>query len=186
MVAVVLATIFAVRWYNEADSQRQINERLENTNTGTMNRLKASSKTLQDVQQQKTDIESSLKTKEQENAQKQQEIESLRSQVQAKAAVKASLARVAPKSRVVTYEGSTVWDKLAQCEATGNWAINTGNGYYGGLQFSAGTWKGHGGGVYAPYAHLASREQQIAIAEKVLASQGWGAWPSCSSKLGLR
>ena len=80
--------------------------------------------------------------------------------------------------------GST-WDRLAQCESTGNWSINTGNGYYGGLQFSSSTWKGFGGGDYASRADLASREQQIATAEKVLAVQGWGAWPACSRKLGL-
>ncbi|MEV0250422.1 transglycosylase family protein [Nocardia sp. NPDC050712] len=78
------------------------------------------------------------------------------------------------------------WDRLAQCEAGGNWGINTGNGFQGGLQFSPSTWKAHGGQEYAPSAHQASREEQIAVAEKVLASQGWGAWPSCSSSLGLR
>ncbi|ONM50389.1 resuscitation-promoting factor Rpf1 domain-containing protein [Nocardia donostiensis] len=77
------------------------------------------------------------------------------------------------------------WDRLAQCEAGGNWGINTGNGYHGGLQFSQSTWQSHGGSEYAPTANQASREQQIAVAEKVLASQGWGAWPSCSAKLGL-
>ncbi|MFD3507399.1 transglycosylase family protein [Nocardia sp. NPDC058666] len=77
------------------------------------------------------------------------------------------------------------WDRLAQCEAGGNWGINTGNGYQGGLQFSPSTWAAHGGGEYAASANQASREQQIVVAEKVLASQGWGAWPSCSSKLGL-
>ncbi|MGW0005069.1 transglycosylase family protein [Nocardia grenadensis] len=77
------------------------------------------------------------------------------------------------------------WDRLAQCEAGGNWAINTGNGYHGGLQFSQSTWQANGGGDYAPTANQASREQQIAVAENVLASQGWGAWPSCSSSLGL-
>lgn len=77
------------------------------------------------------------------------------------------------------------WDRLAQCESGGNWAINTGNGFQGGLQFSPSTWTGHGGGEYAPSANLATREQQIAIAEKVLANQGWGAWPACSAKLGL-
>lgn len=77
------------------------------------------------------------------------------------------------------------WDRLAQCEAGGNWAINTGNGYHGGLQFSQSTWQANGGGDYAPTANQASREQQIVVAEKVLASQGWGAWPSCSSSLGL-
>lgn len=77
------------------------------------------------------------------------------------------------------------WDRLAQCESGGNWAINTGNGYYGGLQFSASTWNAFGGQQYAPTANQATREQQIAVAEKVLAAQGWGAWPACSQKLGL-
>ncbi|MEU7630897.1 transglycosylase family protein [Nocardia sp. NPDC049220] len=77
------------------------------------------------------------------------------------------------------------WDRLAQCEAGGNWGINTGNGFQGGLQFSPSTWRAHGGQDYAATANQASREQQIVVAEKVLASQGWGAWPSCSSSLGL-
>ena len=77
------------------------------------------------------------------------------------------------------------WDRLAQCEAGGNWSINTGNGYYGGLQFSASTWRAYGGGQFAPYAHQATREQQIIVAERTLAGQGWGAWPSCSARLGL-
>ena len=79
--------------------------------------------------------------------------------------------------------GGSVWDSLAKCEAGGNWAINTGNGYYGGLQFSLGTWRANGG---TGMPHEASREQQIAVAERVQASQGWGAWPSCTRKLGLR
>jgi len=78
--------------------------------------------------------------------------------------------------------GSTVWDQLAQCESGGNWAINTGNGYYGGLQFSLSTWQAYGG---PGMPHEQSRETQIAIAEKVQAAQGWGAWPSCSAQLGL-
>lgn len=77
------------------------------------------------------------------------------------------------------------WDRLAQCEAGGNWHINTGNGFHGGLQFSPSTWNAYGGQKYAPYAYQATREQQIAVAEKVLAAQGWGAWPSCSAQLGL-
>ena len=77
------------------------------------------------------------------------------------------------------------WDRLAQCEAGGNWAINTGNGYQGGLQFSPSTWAAYGGTQYAPTANQATREQQIAVAEKTLAGQGWGAWPACSAKLGL-
>lgn len=77
--------------------------------------------------------------------------------------------------------GST-WDALAACESSGNWAANTGNGYYGGLQFTQSTWAANGGSG-SPAG--ASRETQIAVAENVLASQGWGAWPACSAKLGL-
>jgi len=80
---------------------------------------------------------------------------------------------------------SRTWNRLAECESGGNWHINTGNGYYGGLQFSYSTWLGFGGGTFARRADLATREQQIIIAERVLKHQGWGAWPACSRKLGL-
>lgn len=80
----------------------------------------------------------------------------------------------------------SVWDSLAQCESGGNWAINTGNGFHGGLQFTPSTWAGYGGTAYAPSAHMATREQQIAVAERVQASQGWGAWPACTASLGIR
>jgi len=76
------------------------------------------------------------------------------------------------------------WDALAECESGGDWGINTGNGYYGGVQFSPSTWDAYGGNEYAPDAHQATREQQIAIAERTLAGQGWGAWPTCSKKVG--
>ncbi|WP_271632195.1 LysM peptidoglycan-binding domain-containing protein [Solicola gregarius] len=79
----------------------------------------------------------------------------------------------------------STWDRLAQCESGGDWSINTGNGYYGGVQFSSSTWSAFGGGQYAERADLATRAQQIAIAEKVLDGQGWGAWPACSASLGL-
>ena len=75
------------------------------------------------------------------------------------------------------------WDQVARCESGGNWGINTGNGYQGGLQFSPSTWSAHGGGQYAPAANMASKDQQIAIAERVLASQGRGAWPVCGRGL---
>ncbi len=78
-----------------------------------------------------------------------------------------------------------VWDKVAACEATGNWAINSGNGFYGGLQLTSSTWAAFGGTSYAPQAHQATKAQQIAIGEKVLAAQGPGAWPVCSVKAGL-
>ena len=94
-------------------------------------------------------------------------------------AVGGSVALAAPA------QASTVWDAVAQCESSGNWSINTGNGYYGGLQFSASTWKAFGGHQYASNAHLATKAQQIAIAQKTLAVQGPGAWPTCSKKAGL-
>jgi resuscitation-promoting factor RpfA len=78
---------------------------------------------------------------------------------------------------------ASTWDKLAKCESGGNWTTNTGNGYYGGLQFSPRTWRAFGG---SGMPHKASKAQQIRVAEKVLAGQGWKAWPACSKKLGLR
>ena len=79
----------------------------------------------------------------------------------------------------------TVWDRVAACESSGNWAINTGNGYYGGLQFSASTWKAFGGQAYAQQAHQATKAQQIAVARRTLHTQGPGAWPTCSVRAGL-
>jgi len=81
---------------------------------------------------------------------------------------------------------TAVWDKLAECESSGDWAINTGNGYYGGLQFNEATWDAYGGNEYAPDAHQATREQQIQVAERVRDDRGgYGSWPSCSKKQGL-
>jgi resuscitation-promoting factor RpfA len=77
---------------------------------------------------------------------------------------------------------SVNWNAIAQCESGGNWSINTGNGYYGGLQFSRSTWKAYGGGRYASTANKASRAEQIRIAEKVLDGQGLGAWPVCGKR----
>ncbi|MEK0145625.1 resuscitation-promoting factor Rpf1 domain-containing protein [Corynebacterium yonathiae] len=94
----------------------------------------------------------------------------------AAAAIMAPTASAAPDSD---------WDRLAQCESGGNWHINTGNGFHGGLQFNPQTWQANGGGQFAATADQASREQQIVVAERVLASQGWGAWPACSASLGL-
>ena len=79
----------------------------------------------------------------------------------------------------------TVWDEVADCESGGNWKINTGNGYYGGLQFSPGTWKAYGGKAYGSKANKASKAEQIAIARRVLAGQGPGAWPTCGRRAGL-
>jgi LysM repeat protein len=79
----------------------------------------------------------------------------------------------------------STWNKVAACESSGNWHINTGNGYYGGLQFTQSTWAAYGGTAYAGRADLASKDQQIAVAEKVLDGQGSGAWPVCSGRAGL-
>ncbi|RCH65132.1 LysM peptidoglycan-binding domain-containing protein [Streptomyces sp. SDr-06] len=100
------------------------------------------------------------------------------------AAVVAPLALLSVATGPAAAADSGVWDRIAQCESGGNWHINTGNGYYGGLQFDAGTWRAHGGGAYASTADRASRAQQIAIAAKVQRSQGWGAWPACSRQAG--
>ncbi len=98
-------------------------------------------------------------------------------------AVVGAIAAGAPIALAANAEAapSAVWDKIAQCESGGNWGINTGNGYYGGLQFSSSTWRAYGGSGSAAGA---SREEQIAVAERVLAAQGWGAWPVCSRKAG--
>ena len=79
-----------------------------------------------------------------------------------------------------------MWDDIAECESGGNWAINTGNGYYGGLQFLGSTWQNYGGGDFAARADLATREQQIVVAERIRDDVGYGAWPACTRRLGLR
>ncbi|MGV9744731.1 transglycosylase family protein [Rhodococcus zopfii] len=91
-----------------------------------------------------------------------------------------------PGTEVPPVENGDIWDALARCEAGGNWAINTGNGYYGGVQFDQSTWERQGGLRYAPRADLATREEQIAIAAGTQQAHGWGAWPSCSGRLGVR
>jgi len=91
-----------------------------------------------------------------------------------------------PGTEVPQVTNAAVWDALSRCEAGGNWAINTGNGFYGGVQFDQNTWERQGGLRYAPRADLATREEQIAIAEVTRARQGWGAWPVCSGRIGAR
>ncbi|WP_345584851.1 transglycosylase family protein [Streptomyces prasinosporus] len=103
--------------------------------------------------------------------------------VLAGAALLASLGLPAAAGGAAAADGG-VWDRIAQCESGGDWHINTGNGYYGGLQFSASTWRAYGGTAYAPTADRATRSQQIAVATKVQRAQGWGAWPTCSARAG--
>ena len=91
---------------------------------------------------------------------------------------------VKPGTEIPDVANGGTWDALARCEAGGNWAINTGNGFYGGVQFDQNTWERSGGLRYAARADLATREEQIAIAEVTRARQGWGAWPTCSGRIG--
>lgn len=97
----------------------------------------------------------------------------------------AALAGGAVVAQAPMANATSDWDRLAQCESGGNWSINTGNGFYGGLQFMKSTWDAMGGQQYAEYPHQATREQQIAVATELQARYGWGQWPSCSAQLGL-
>ncbi|MFH8612435.1 transglycosylase family protein [Streptomyces sp. NPDC018029] len=110
--------------------------------------------------------------------------------VLAAAALPTAAASAAPPSKPGAasraYDCSTTkgpWECLAECESNGRWHTNTGNGFYGGLQFWQPTWEAYGGLKYAPRADLATKEEQIKVAEKVLRTQGWGAWPACSKKV---
>ena len=89
-----------------------------------------------------------------------------------------------PGTEVPPVTNAAAWNAVAQCESGGNWAINTGNGFFGGVQFDQNTWERQGGLRYAQRADLATREEQIAIAEVTRARQGWGAWPVCSGRVG--
>ncbi|NUS51163.1 MAG: transglycosylase family protein [Nocardioidaceae bacterium] len=80
----------------------------------------------------------------------------------------------------------STWNRLAQCESGGRWHINTGNGYYGGLQISAGTWRAYGGKRFARLPHRATKLEQIRVGERIKRGQGWRAWPACSRRIGLR
>ena len=97
--------------------------------------------------------------------------------------VLAGLVAGAPLALAAPAQAAPNWDALAQCESGGRWNIAPGNGYYGGLQFSLSTWRAYGG---SGYPHQNSRAQQIAIGQKLQAAAGWGQWPACSAKLGLR
>ena len=85
---------------------------------------------------------------------------------------------------VAASDAGTVWDRLAVCESQGRWSVNTGNGYFGGLQEDMTAWRNHGGLQYAARPDLASRSEQIEVAQRILADQGWGAWPYCSRHIG--
>lgn len=90
--------------------------------------------------------------------------------------------RVSAPARTSSPVSGSVWDRLAACESGGNWSINTGNGFYGGLQFTLSSWQAVGG---TGYPHQASKSEQISRAQTLQQMQGWGAWPACSAQLGL-
>lgn len=90
------------------------------------------------------------------------------------------------KEEEVTSVTSSAWDRIAECESGGDWSINTGNSYFGGVQFLKTSWDAMGGQEFAAYPHHASKAEQIIVAERLLEVQGWGAWPVCSAKAGLR
>lgn len=118
---------------------------------------------------------------------KRQTVPKARPQVRSSYRVNAAPAPKAPRysqpAPADAHINGGVWDRLAHCESSGNWSINTGNGYYGGLQFSLSSWRAVGG---QGYPHQASKSEQIARAKQLQAIQGWGAWPACTAKLGIR
>lgn len=123
---------------------------------------------------------------EQQRAELQAFFDGLEAQAAAQAAAARAASAKASSARSTSVDGS-VWDRLAQCETGGNWAHPTvSGGFSGGLMFHYATWNANGGQAYAATASGATREQQIVVAERILAASGWGAWPGCSRKLGLR
>lgn len=158
---------------------------------------------LKKIEEQRKELEKKTKTQEVNNADLQKQLqdkaaqeEKLKQEIEAlkvakanrdaqKIALTATAAAAPAPSRATSIPSGSVWDRLAQCESGGNWAINTGNGFYGGIQFDAGTWTGYGGQAFAARADLATREQQIEIATRTQAKQGWGAWPACARQIGL-
>ena len=138
-----------------------------------------------EAEHQAVELFAYLEASKQEEARKVGEYITMLQEEEARAAQQAKTRQFTASSPSPAATGGSVWDQLAQCESGGNWSINTENGYYGGVQFSYSTWLAMGGGQYAERADLASREQQIVIAERTLASGGWGQWPQCSAELGL-
>ena len=102
-----------------------------------------------------------------------------------RAAAEAAQQRAAVERTASTTLSGSVWDRLAYCETGGDWSMNSGNGFYGGIQFKQDVWVANGGTQYAPMPHMASREEQIIMGKKIHATAGWGAWPGCQAKLGL-
>lgn len=170
------------RIQTELQQKQELDDSLQDTKTQLEQKA-------QEAQQK----EQKLQQNDQKLQQKDKEIQNLNSQLQAKRDNQIKLAsaklptkpasQAKPANPAASFiNGGTVWDRLAQCESGGNWAINTGNGYYGGLQYDHGTWGGFGG--YAE-ANQAPREVQIQKSEQVRAGRGFKPWPACSKSLGL-
>ena len=137
-----------------------------------------------DAQIREAQIAEALRIQQEEAKREQAERERVQREEAAKVAQAVKTPQAAPSAATSAVPGS-VWDRLAQCESGGNWAINTGNGFYGGVQFDYSTWLSNGGGQYAQRADLATREQQIEIAERVRSKRGFSPWPACAKRLGL-
>jgi resuscitation-promoting factor RpfA len=104
----------------------------------------------------------------------------MRTLVSAAALTAATITPVVATAPSADAASARTWNRIAQCESGGRWHINTGNGYYGGLQISRSTWNGYGGRKFASYPHHATKREQIRVAERIQNGQGWGAWPSCA------
>lgn len=188
----VLAVLMYVSTTNQGPSQDAKSVAIDANNASLIGPQQAKQRT-KEVTQTSRDIEriSIIEKRRRERAKARAEAQAQREaeaaqRAEAEAAAQAQTQQQESVAQSPAVPSGSVWDRLASCESGGNWSINTGNGYYGGLQFSQSTWEGVGGTQYAPRADLASREQQIAAAEVLLKSSGWGAWPACSSQLGLR
>lgn len=186
----VLAFITFASNFNEGPSQDAKSVAIDATHANTLSpkqakqRAREVSRTSRDIERVKIN-ERRARAEARAEAQAEREAARLAAEREAEAEAAARAQAQQETSVAPSVNSGSVWDRLAECESGGNWSINTGNGYYGGLQFSQSTWEGVGGLQYASRADLASREQQIAAAEVLLQSSGWGAWPSCSAQLGL-
>jgi hypothetical protein len=185
-IAPVIAVLFAVT-PNEGPSQDAKSIAIDATTHANYQSVKDMQREREKlIQRASRDYDRAVQKEKERRARVKARAEARASRQAAQAEARAQAQAQQQKSVAQPVSTGSVWDRLAQCESGGNWSINTGNGYYGGLQFSQSTWEGVGGLQYAQRADLASRTQQIAAAEVLLKSSGWGAWPSCASSLGLR
>lgn len=171
-IALAVITAEAIHHRNNIIKSREQSQRLQAETIKLTKEIQ-----LKDLQIKQTEAEKVEIKKQNDDLKKEIELKAKQS------TPVAVVPKVSPiQNKPLIVPGGSIWDKLAQCEASGNWAINTGNGFYGGLQFTLSSWKAAGG---TGMPHLASKSEQIKRGEILQKMQGWGAWPACSSKLGL-